>query len=104
MVTHIDLDECMRCALARAEWCIIERKVIEKFCNAANINVVFFDYLSKMNNLATSSAKKNIILCMSEIFMETRSAEGRFFEQSESEELYELIEFTLHRGHAKLGL
>jgi hypothetical protein len=51
------LDECMRSALARAERCIIERKVIEKFCNAANINVVFFDYLSKMNNLATSSAE-----------------------------------------------
>ena len=35
-------DECMRNALARAEWCIIERKDIEKFFNAANINVVFF--------------------------------------------------------------
>ena len=57
MVTHINLDECMRCALARAERCIIEHKDIEKFFNAANNNVVFFDYLSKMNNLATSSAE-----------------------------------------------
>ena len=51
------LDECMRCALARAKGCIIERKDIEKFFNAANNNVVFFDDLSKMNNLATSSAE-----------------------------------------------
>ena len=54
---HSHYFECMRNALARAEWCIIEHKDIEKFFNAANINVVFFDYLSKMNNLATSSAE-----------------------------------------------